>query len=184
MGLSPVQGKAVFRAKALGDQVFGLRAISRSNPLIKSDDLQSVLCRRSLQIQCRKEKTRPPIALAHSFQQHSRRRAHVPSSTAGSVPYQDGQGIQPFRHQVDTLYKDSWASTDTHTVEYKLVSFNLLQVRSRAEQSPNNPAAEYSVLTAKIRGFLFYLWTFTLALPLFVTMLAQAPFVAIFDKHR
>lgn len=37
---------------------------------------------------------------------------------------------------------------------------------------------------AKIRGFLFYLWTFTLALPLFVTMLAQAPFVLLFDKHR
>ncbi|KAK9808655.1 hypothetical protein WJX72_001338 [[Myrmecia] bisecta] len=37
---------------------------------------------------------------------------------------------------------------------------------------------------AGIKGLLFYLWTFSLSLPLFVTMLVLAPFVAIFDKHR
>ena len=37
---------------------------------------------------------------------------------------------------------------------------------------------------ASVRGFFFYLSTFTLALPLFVTMLALAPFVALLDRHR
>lgn len=39
-------------------------------------------------------------------------------------------------------------------------------------------------MVARIRGLLFYLWTFTLALPLFATMLIQAPVVALVDKHR
>ncbi|KAK9843662.1 hypothetical protein WJX81_001549 [Elliptochloris bilobata] len=41
-----------------------------------------------------------------------------------------------------------------------------------------------AVAVASMRGFCFYLSTFTLALPLFVTMLLLAPFVALFDRHR
>ena len=37
---------------------------------------------------------------------------------------------------------------------------------------------------ASVRGFFFYLSTFALALPLFVTMLVIAPFVALLDRHR
>lgn len=40
------------------------------------------------------------------------------------------------------------------------------------------------MLFAKLRALLFFLWSFTLALPLFVTMLAMAPFVMLFDKSR
>lgn len=46
------------------------------------------------------------------------------------------------------------------------------------------PSVEGSPLLASVRGLLFYLWTFTLAFPLFAVMLLQAPFVAAFDKHR
>mmetsp|Transcript_14175 Transcript_14175/g.42773 ORF Transcript_14175/g.42773 Transcript_14175/m.42773 type:complete len:341 (-) Transcript_14175:1423-2445(-) len=41
-----------------------------------------------------------------------------------------------------------------------------------------------SSFAAGIRGFCFYLWTLTLSLPLFVTMLVMAPFVMLFDKVR
>ena len=41
-----------------------------------------------------------------------------------------------------------------------------------------------AVAVASVRGFFFYLSTFTLALPLFVTMLVLAPCVALFDRHR
>ena len=45
-------------------------------------------------------------------------------------------------------------------------------------------ADQATKVLASVKGFLFYLSTFTLALPLFVTMLLLAPFVALFDKHR
>lgn len=45
-------------------------------------------------------------------------------------------------------------------------------------------SAGKSSLAAGIRGFCFYLWTLTLSLPLFVTMLVMAPFVMLFDKVR
>lgn len=46
------------------------------------------------------------------------------------------------------------------------------------------PSAGKSSFAAGIRGFCFYLWTLTLSLPLFVTMLVMAPFVMLFDKVR
>lgn len=45
-------------------------------------------------------------------------------------------------------------------------------------------ADQATKVLASVKAFLFYLSTFTLALPLFVTMLLLAPFVALFDKHR
>ncbi len=36
----------------------------------------------------------------------------------------------------------------------------------------------------KVRALLFFGWSFLLALPLFVTMMAMAPFVMLFDKSR
>jgi hypothetical protein len=36
----------------------------------------------------------------------------------------------------------------------------------------------------KMRGLAFFLWSFVLALPLFLTMMVMAPFVMIFDKFR
>ena len=47
------------------------------------------------------------------------------------------------------------------------------------------PSAEQgSAALASARGLLFYLSTFALALPLFVSMLLLAPFVALIDRHR
>lgn len=43
---------------------------------------------------------------------------------------------------------------------------------------------QLAAAVASVRGFVFYLSTFTLALPLFVTMLVLAPFVALIDRHR
>ena len=43
---------------------------------------------------------------------------------------------------------------------------------------------QLAAAVASVRGFFFYLSTFTLALPLFVTMLILAPFVALLDRHR
>ena len=37
---------------------------------------------------------------------------------------------------------------------------------------------------ARVRALAFYLWTLALSLPLFVTMLCIAPFVAALDRHR
>ena len=37
---------------------------------------------------------------------------------------------------------------------------------------------------SKLRGFCFYLWTLALSIPLFVVMLAMAPFVMLRDKVR
>jgi hypothetical protein len=45
-------------------------------------------------------------------------------------------------------------------------------------------APQPNVLLAKVRAILFFAWSFTLALPLFVTMMLLAPFVIIFDKYR
>eukprot|EP00877_Chromochloris_zofingiensis_P010183 jgi/Chrzof1/5418/Cz16g02090.t1 len=41
-----------------------------------------------------------------------------------------------------------------------------------------------SKVLANVRACLFGAWTFTLAVPLFVVMLALSPFVMIFDKYR
>lgn len=49
---------------------------------------------------------------------------------------------------------------------------------------PDAAAPRPNVLFAKVRALLFFLWSFTLALPLFATMTAMAPFVLLFDKHR
>lgn len=55
---------------------------------------------------------------------------------------------------------------------------------SSLPEGENEPAREHSKGLANVKGFLFYLWTFTLALPLFVIMLIQAPFVLLADKFR
>lgn len=57
-------------------------------------------------------------------------------------------------------------------------------VESDQGRDANNPAKEHSKTVANLKGFFFYLWTFTLALPLFAIMLIQAPFVMLIDKFR
>ncbi|KAG2423964.1 hypothetical protein HXX76_014903 [Chlamydomonas incerta] len=50
---------------------------------------------------------------------------------------------------------------------------------------PNSDSApQPNVLLAKIRGIMFFAWSFLLSLPLFVTMMVIAPFVLAFDKYR
>jgi hypothetical protein len=52
---------------------------------------------------------------------------------------------------------------------------------------PTPPAAAPSGLTkllANARAVLFGLWTFTLAIPLFIMMLAMSPIVLLTDKFR
>ena len=58
--------------------------------------------------------------------------------------------------------------------------YSELAVHAATEQ----PASQPSSFVAGIRGFLFYLCTFALALPLFVVMVVQAPLVYALDKHR
>lgn len=39
-------------------------------------------------------------------------------------------------------------------------------------------------MLANVRALCFALWTFTLAVPLFIIMMVQAPFVLLTDKFR
>ncbi|PNH07459.1 hypothetical protein TSOC_006083 [Tetrabaena socialis] len=56
--------------------------------------------------------------------------------------------------------------------------------QSAAASIPADAAQEPNVLLAKIRAIMFFSWSFMLSLPLFVTMLAMAPFVQTLDKYK
>ncbi|GLI70468.1 hypothetical protein VaNZ11_015378 [Volvox africanus] len=50
--------------------------------------------------------------------------------------------------------------------------------------SDADAAPQPNELLAKVRAILFFTWSFTLSLPLFITMLLMAPIVMAFDKFR
>jgi len=114
-----------------------------------------------------------PSSSAASFGSRSRPGdALLPATAAGRL------GLRPYRGRTfnPTLTRAASAAASP--------DFGGAESTSSSPSSSGEADGDRVSITAVIRAMCFYLVTFTLAIPLFVAMLAMFPFTYLADKHR